>query len=92
MRKYEYLYIIDPQEEVVRRTIDGIKEQYQSRGVNLLQETEMGKRRLAYEIDRKTDGYYYVTQVETDDYAGLQEFETDVKLNPDVIRFMRVKL
>lgn len=92
MKKYEYLYVIDPQEEVVRRTIDSIKEQYQSRGVNLLQENEMGKRRLAYQIDRRTDGFYYVTQVETDDYAGLQEFETDVKLNSDIIRFMRVKL
>jgi len=92
VKKYEYLYIIDPQEEVVRRAIDSIKEQYQSMGVNLLKETDMGKRRLAYEIDGKTDGFYYVTQIETDDFSRIQDYESDLKLNSEIIRFMRVGL
>lgn len=92
MRKYEYMYILEPQEETVRRAIDTIKQQYQSMGVGLVKETEMGKRRLAYQINRKTDGFYYVTQIEVDDFTRLQEYETDLKLNPDIIRFMRVRL
>jgi small subunit ribosomal protein S6 len=86
------MYILEPQEETVRRAIDTIKQQYQSMGVGLVKETEMGKRRLAYQINRKTDGFYYVTQIEVDDFTRLQEYETDLKLNPDIIRFMRVRL
>ena len=92
MRKYEYIYIFDPQEEVAKKSIEAIKEEYSKMGVRLLKEEEMGKRRLAYEIDKKTDGFYYVTQFEIDNISLLQDFEKELKLNLDVIRFMKVSL
>ena len=52
----------------------------------------MGKRRLAYEINKNTDGFYYVTQIEIDDLSKLEDYEKELKLNQDVIRFMRVRL
>lgn len=92
LRTYEYLYIFDPQEENVAKTIEEVKKSYEKMGVTLLKEEEMGKRRLAYEIDKKTDGFYYLTQFEVDDFTKLQEFDRDLKLNPLVIRFMKVKM
>ncbi len=92
MRTYEYLYIFDPQEENVAKTIEEIKKDYEKLGVRLIKEEEMGKRRLAYEIDKKTDGFYYLTQIEVDDFTKMQEFEKDLTLNPIVIRFMKVKM
>ena len=92
MRKYEYLYIIDPQEEVVTKSIDSIKEHYKNMGVVLLKEEEIGKKHLAYAINKKTDGFYYITQIEVDDFTKLQDFEKELKLNSDVIRFMKVKI
>lgn len=92
MRTYEYLYIFDPQEENVAKTIEEVKKSYEKMGVTLLKEEEMGKRRLAYEIDKKTDGFYYLTQIEADDFTKLQEFDRDLRLNPLVIRFMKVKM
>ncbi len=92
MRTYEYLYIFDPQEENVAKTIEEIKKDYEKIGVRLIKEEEMGKRRLAYEIDKKTDGFYYLTQIEVDDFTKMQEFEKDLTLNPIVIRFMKVKM
>lgn len=92
MRTYEYLYIFDPQEENVAKTIEEIKKDYDKLGVRLIKEEEMGKRRLAYEIDKKTDGFYYLTQIEVDDFTKMQEFEKDLTLNPIVIRFMKVKM
>jgi small subunit ribosomal protein S6 len=89
---YEYLYILDPQEENTKKAIQELKEQYENMGVRLLKEEEVGKRRLAYEIDRKTDGFYYTTRIEVDDLAKLPEFERDLKLNQNVIRFMRVRV
>jgi len=92
MRKYELLYILDPQEEKTQKTIEEIKEQYNKIGVRIFDENEMGKRKLAYEINKKADGYYYSTKVEVDDLAKLQEFETDLKRDPDVIRYLKFRL
>jgi len=92
LRKYEYLYILEPQEETVKKSIEIIKEHYKAMGVSLLKEDEMGKRRLAYEINKNNDGFYYITQIEIDDFTKLQEYELELKLNPDVIRFMKVRI
>ncbi len=92
MRNYEYLYIFEPQEDVVKKSIDFVKQHYKDMGAKLLKEDEMGKRRLAYAIDKKTDGFYYVTQIEIDDLSKLTEFENELKLNAEVIRFMKVRL
>ncbi|RKX94944.1 MAG: 30S ribosomal protein S6 [Spirochaetes bacterium] len=92
MRKYEILYILDPQEEAYKRAIGDIKNRYEKIGAKLLNENNMGKRRLAYEIKKKTDGYYYVTQIEVEDIKNLEEFEKDLKHNQDVIRHMKIRL
>jgi small subunit ribosomal protein S6 len=92
LRRYEYMYIFEPQEEVAKKSIDWVKQHYTTIGAKLLKEDEMGKRRLAYEIDKKTDGFYYVTQIEIDDLSKLTEFESELKLNGDVIRYMKVRI
>jgi small subunit ribosomal protein S6 len=92
LRQYEYVYIFDPQEEVAKKSIDWVKDHYKGMGATLLKEDEMGKRRLAYEIDKKTDGFYYVTQIEIDDLSKLVEYEEELKLNQDVVRFMKVRI
>jgi len=91
LKKYEYLYILDPQEDTAKKTIENVKANYQSIGARLLKEEEMGKRKLAYEMRKKSDGFYYLTQIEVDDVAKLKEFERELKLNPSVIRFMKVR-
>ena len=90
VRSYEYLFVFDPQEENTKKAIQDVKDQYEGMGAQVLKEEEMGKRRLAYEIDGNTDGFYYITRIELDDLTKLQEFERELKLNQNVIRFMRV--
>ncbi len=92
MRKYEILYILDPQEEAYRRAIEDIKKHYSEIGANLYEEKEMGKRKLAYEINKKSDGFYYVTRIEIEDFKKLEEFERELKHNSDVIRHMKIRL
>lgn len=92
MRKYEILYVLEPQDEIRKETVGWIKEHYESMGARLLKEEEMGKRRLAFEIRRKTDGFYYMTQIEIDDLSPLQDFEKETKLNPNVLRYLKLKV
>jgi len=92
VNKYEYLYILDPQEEAASKAIQRLKDHYSRMGLRLLKEEEMGKRRLAYEINKKTDGYYYTTQIEVDDFKVLREFERELKHDPDIIRFLKFRI
>lgn len=92
MKKYEYLYILDPQEENARKTIDALKDQYQKLGALISKEEEMGKRHLSYEIKKKADGFYYLTQIEIEDPTKLKDFERELKLNPNVIRYMKIRI
>ena len=92
VNKYEILYVLEPQDEIRKETIGWIKEHYESIGARLLKEEEMGKRRLAFEIRKKTDGFYYMTQVEIDDLSPLEDFEKEARINPNVLRFMKLKL
>jgi small subunit ribosomal protein S6 len=91
LKQYEFLYILDPQEETTKKTIEDVKERYKQIGARVLKEEEMGKRRLTFEIRKRTDGFYYLTQIEIDDVSKLREFERELKLNPNIIRFMKVR-
>jgi small subunit ribosomal protein S6 len=91
LKQYEFIYILDPQEETAKKTIEDVKEHYKRIGARVLKEDELGKRRLAFEVRKKTDGFYYLTQIEIDDVAKLRDFERELKLNPNIIRFMKVR-
>ena len=61
--KYELMVVIDPNlgEEGVQETFGKFKNLIESNGT--LEEVEdMGKRRLAYEIDYKSDGHYFLVK------------------------------
>ena len=57
--KYEVLYIINPTlgEEGIAALVEKFKAMVEAEGT-LLSIDEWGKRRLAYAIDYKTEGYY----------------------------------
>jgi len=64
--KYELMVIIDPTigEEGVQETFGKFKNLIESNGT--LEEVEdMGKRRLAYDIDYKSDGHYFLVKFTT---------------------------
>ena len=60
MNQYEALYIIVPEidEETTKATIEKFKGIVESNAGEVVSVDEWGKRRLAYAIDYKTEGYY----------------------------------
>ena len=57
---YEVVYIIDPAqgEEAIAATVEKFKALTEQHGCSAVEVEEWGKRRLAYAIDYKTEGYY----------------------------------
>jgi len=52
---------------------------------------EMGKKRLAYEINDFRDGYYVLVNY-TGEEAATKEFDRLAKFSDDIIRHMAIRL
>ena len=94
MNRYELTYIIDAalEENARKELIEKISGLIVANGgeVEKVDET-WGKRRLAYAINYKTEGWYVLVTMKAP--AELpRELERNLQINEDVIRYLVVKL
>ena len=90
MNRYEMIYIIDADlEETARKElIEKVSALITNNGGEIEKVDETwGKRKLAYAIDYKTEGYYVVMQF-TADSETPAEIERQMRISDDVIRFL----
>lgn len=88
MRSYEVMLILPPEADdaAVDGVLGRISQVLAERGGELGAVDRWGRRRLAYEIDRRTEGYYVVVQFRADPQA-ITELDRVLSLADDVIRF-----
>ena len=74
LRPYEVMIILDADldEETIRAAVERWLTQIESNGAERGYVDFWGKRRLAYEINRKTDGYYVVFQAKSEPPAMVE--------------------
>ncbi len=90
---YELTFIarLDPNEEVINNTITQVQQWVEAgEQGNVTKLDRWGKRKLAYEIDKQRDGYYVCMFADIDG-AALPELERNLKLSPDVIRYLLIR-
>ena len=68
VNSYETLYVIDPDltEEAIRATIDKFAKLITDNGGEIESTDEWGKRRLAYPINDKPEGYYVLVNFKSE--------------------------
>jgi small subunit ribosomal protein S6 len=90
MRKYEVMYIIrtDIEEELVQSTIEKFQNIINNGG-EVTKSNVMGKRRLAYEINKFRDGIYVLVHFNATP-AVVTELGRVMKISDEVIRYMLV--
>jgi len=93
MRAYELMVIIDAEldDEVIDATVKRIAEQIGQRGGTVRKEDRWGRRRFAYEINHKAEGYYAVFNLVAEPGA-LDDFERSLRLADDVVRHKLIRL
>jgi small subunit ribosomal protein S6 len=93
MRPYEVMVILDSglEEDAVRGVVDRAVELLRSRGANPGRVDHWGKRRLAYEIKHKMEGYYVLVDV-SGEPAALAELDRMLSLADEVIRHKVIRL
>ena len=93
MREYELMFVVDPRltdEETVNLT-DQYKEMIHSSGGEVFKEESWGKRKLAYQINKLSEGSYMLFFVRSEDGGVFQEVEQRLRQNENVLRYMTVR-
>ena len=93
MNRYELTYIIDTvlEESARKELIEKFNQLIVANGGEVEKVDEWGKRRLAYAIDYKTEGYYVLTTFQANPDVP-REIERNLQINDSVIRYLVVKL
>lgn len=89
MNQYEALYILAPEmdEESTRASIEKFKGIAESNNAEVVGIDEWGKRKLAYAIDYKTEGYYVLMSFNSAPEFP-KELERNLKNDEKVLRFL----
>jgi len=87
MRKYEVMVILDPdlEERTVGPSLDTFLNVIKQDGGKVDKVDIWGRRRMAYEINRKTEGIYAVLDI-TSTPSAVAELDRQLNLNESVVR------
>ena len=92
MNKYELAVIVNVKLEDEERaaTIEKVKEYIVRFGGTVTNVDDWGKKRLAYEIQKMKEGYYYFIQFDADSTTP-NEIEQRIRIMENVIRFLCIR-
>lgn len=87
MRHYEIMIILEPEtdERTVAANLEKLLQVVPSNGGSIDKVDIWGKRRLAYEIKKKSEGFYVVVDMTTTPETA-QELDRQLGLNETVLR------
>lgn len=93
MRKYEVMYIVRPnlEEEATKALVERFQNVTTEEGGEVVELKEMGKRRLAYEINDFREGFYVLMNLNAEP-AVVHELDRLMRINEDVLRHIVVNL
>lgn len=89
---YEGMYILSAQlsEDLRTKAFDKIKAAITSRGGEVVKIHDQGRRRLAYEINKQKEGYYYLVYF-TLEPRFIDELWQEYKHNENLVRFITLR-
>jgi len=93
MRPYEVMVILEPalEESAVQQMINRSTEVLTKGSGTVNRVEKWGKRRLAYELNHRTEGYYVLFDI-TSDIEPVNELDRALRLADDVLRHKIVRI
>ena len=91
--QYETVFIATPvlSENQMKEAVDKFKNVITSNGGEIINEENWGLRKLAYPIQKKSTGFYYMIEFMSEG-SLIQTMETEFRRDERIIRFQTVKL
>ena len=93
MNKYEAMYIVTPEmeDEAIKGVIEKFSGIITANGGKIEKTDEWGRKKLAYPIDYKTEGYYVLVNFQAESELP-KELERNLQISDSVIRYQVIKL
>ena len=92
MNKYEIMFILKSnEEEAIKNQVSEFKAIITDMKGEIVEEKEMGNRKLAYPIKKELNGYYYVMNVNANN-AAIAEFDRKARISENVLRHLVIRL
>lgn len=92
-RTYEVMYIVNPDtaDDKIAKLNDAVEKLIQKEGGNVVKIDDIGRRKLAYPINKKNEGYYVLFEIEGTGQE-IAELERRMRVNDMIIRYMTVRV
>ena len=92
MENYEIMFIVKPtlDEETIKSTVKSL-ETIITDMLGKVETKDMGKRELAYPINKEISGFYYCLTVSAS-HIAIAEFDRKARLNENILRHQIIKL
>ncbi|HBI72896.1 MAG TPA: 30S ribosomal protein S6 [Lachnospiraceae bacterium] len=92
MNQYELALVVNAkiEDEARLATLEAVKELIARFGGTVTNVDDWGKKRLAYEIQKMKEGYYYFIQFDADSTVP-NEIEQRVRIMENVIRYLCIR-
>ncbi len=93
LNQYEVVFIMTPvlSEEQMMDTVTKFKKILTDNGSELVHENNWGLRKLAYPIQKKNTGFYYLIEFKAEGEL-INKLETEFKRDERVLRFLTIRL
>lgn len=93
MNKYEFILVVNAKVEDDDRvaTLEKVKGYIERFGGTIGNVDDWGKKRLAYEIQKMKDGYYYIINFESESTTP-GELEQRVRIMDNVLRYLCIRV
>ena len=92
-RTYEVMYIIDPETpgDRVEKLNEAVGQLIEKEGGEIVRMDDIGRRELAYPIQKKTEGHYVLFEINGSGQE-IAELERRMRVNDMIIRFVTVRV
>jgi small subunit ribosomal protein S6 len=92
-RVYEVMYIVksDTADDDVTKLNESLQGVIEKEGGSIVKLENMGRRKLAYEIKRNTEGHYVLFEIEGSG-SEIAELERRMRVNDAIIRYITVRV
>ncbi len=93
MTNYEIMFIVNPnlEEDSIKNVVESLKKVLTDNKAEITEVKEMGRRELAYEINKFKAGFYYLFYTKAS-ASAIKEFDHSASMNEDIIRHLIINL
>ncbi len=93
MNHYETVFITTPvlSDVQMKEAVEKFKGILKESGAEIVHEEDWGLKKLAYPIQKKSTGFYYLIEFKAEGHA-FQKLETEYRRDERVIRFLTFKM